>query len=95
MKANGGKCGICGDDVKNRRPRPNENGGTFGKGFIAKSYQEGSTINVTMKVAVSHGGRFNYEYVFVLIIYYLIYTLNKQNTRKQKRSFTDKTMSSY
>jgi hypothetical protein len=31
---NGGKCGECGDNYALKRPRPNENGGTFGTGII-------------------------------------------------------------
>jgi hypothetical protein len=31
---NGGNCGECGDNYALNRPRPNENGGTFGKGII-------------------------------------------------------------
>lgn len=31
---NEGKCGECGDTYALERPRPNENGGAFGKGTI-------------------------------------------------------------
>jgi hypothetical protein len=31
---NGGRCGQCGDNYVLGRPRPNENGGTFGLGII-------------------------------------------------------------
>jgi hypothetical protein len=31
---NGGNCGECGDNYALKRPRPNENGGTYGKGII-------------------------------------------------------------
>ena len=31
---NDGKCGECGDDYALKRPRPNENGGTFGTGIV-------------------------------------------------------------
>jgi hypothetical protein len=31
---NGGKCGECGDNYALKRPRPNENGGTYGTGII-------------------------------------------------------------
>jgi len=31
---NDGKCGECGDNYALKRPRPNENGGTFGTGII-------------------------------------------------------------
>jgi hypothetical protein len=30
---NNGKCGPCGDNYVLKRPRPNENGGTFGTGI--------------------------------------------------------------
>jgi hypothetical protein len=31
---NGGKCGECGDNYATQRPRPNENGGTYGTGIV-------------------------------------------------------------
>ncbi|KAI4473575.1 hypothetical protein M0802_016047 [Mischocyttarus mexicanus] len=33
---NNGHCGECGDDWSLQRPRPNENGGTYGTGLIVK-----------------------------------------------------------
>lgn len=33
---NGGKCGACGDDYRDKVPRSNENGGYYGTGLIVK-----------------------------------------------------------
>lgn len=32
-----GKCGPCGDDIREKVPRANENGGTYGKGNVART----------------------------------------------------------
>lgn len=40
-KKNKGKCGVCGDDWSQKRPRDNENGGRYGTGTIAKTYFQG------------------------------------------------------
>lgn len=58
---NGGKCGICGDNYRDARPRANENGGTFGLGYIVKTYPHSSVINVRVDVAQSHKGYFQYQ----------------------------------
>ena len=41
FKKNKGKCGVCGDDWSTKRPRLNENGGTWGTGTIGKTYFQG------------------------------------------------------
>ena len=41
FKKNKGKCGVCGDDWSAKRPRLNENGGTWGTGTIGKTYFQG------------------------------------------------------
>jgi len=39
---NGGKCGICGDNYAQRRPRDNESGGKYDVGLIVRNYTAGS-----------------------------------------------------
>ncbi|XP_076234219.1 uncharacterized protein LOC143179082 [Calliopsis andreniformis] len=58
---NGGKCGECGDNYALPRPRPNENGGTYGTGIIVKRYQPGETITVTVKLSANHLGTFSFQ----------------------------------
>ena len=38
---NDGKCGVCGDNWADPRPRENEAGGTYGKGVIVANYTMG------------------------------------------------------
>lgn len=35
-------CGMCGDHLSQSAPRENENGGYYGNGYIAKTYQSGT-----------------------------------------------------
>ncbi|XP_032663234.1 uncharacterized protein LOC116840526 [Odontomachus brunneus] len=58
---NNGKCGECGDDYSLPRPRPNENGGTYGKGMIGRVYRKGSIINVNVELLGSHHGQFYFD----------------------------------
>jgi len=51
-------CGMCGDNLSNPRPRDNEHGGLYGKGFIAKTYTAGSRITLTAEMYASHNGYF-------------------------------------
>ena len=54
----GGKCGICGDPWDAPVPRPNELGGTYGVGQIAKTsyYKSGQVIDVSVDITTSHLG---------------------------------------
>lgn len=38
---NGGKCGVCGDNYKDKEPRPHEAGGMYGNGIVSKRYIAG------------------------------------------------------
>ena len=38
---NGGKCGVCGDNVADPQPRPHEGGGKYGQGVIGRRYTTG------------------------------------------------------
>ena len=55
--ANGYKCGVCGDNYEDPRPRANELGGTYGKsGLIPRTYQQGGIIDVKVKLTALHKG---------------------------------------
>ena len=43
---NRGRCGECGDAWDIPRPRPNEAGGIWGTGTIAKAYREGQVSEI-------------------------------------------------
>jgi hypothetical protein len=58
---NGGKCGLCGDNYSDAKPRLHELGGKFGSGVIMKSYTQGSTIPVTVKITANHKGYFYFQ----------------------------------
>ncbi|XP_046401948.1 uncharacterized protein LOC124167927 [Ischnura elegans] len=58
---NGGKCGECGDAYNLKRPRPNENGGKYGTGYIAKTYKQGEMITIKINITTSHMGYFEYR----------------------------------
>ncbi|XP_078034834.1 uncharacterized protein LOC144468905 [Augochlora pura] len=58
---NGGRCGLCGDDYAMSTPRPNENGGIYGRGVIVKEYSRGQTINAYVKLTANHKGTFTFH----------------------------------
>ncbi|GLV40234.1 uncharacterized protein CBL_03617 [Carabus blaptoides fortunei] len=58
---NNGSCGVCGDDVRLDRPRPNENTGTYGQGKISATYEAGSVITVKVLITANHWGYFNFS----------------------------------
>lgn len=58
---NNGKCGICGDNYADVRPRANELGGVFGQGTIVQTYSPNSIINVTVRITASHYGCFEFD----------------------------------
>jgi hypothetical protein len=58
---NNGRCGICGDNFALGMPRPHELGGTYGQGVIVKTYRQGQTIEVSLKLSASHLGSFIFK----------------------------------
>ena len=58
---NNGKCGVCGDAYHISNPKyvyP----GTYAKdGFITKTYKEGQTIDVTIRITSNHQGFFRFS----------------------------------
>lgn len=58
---NDGKCGLCGDNWADRRPRLHELGGPFGEGFIVKAYTQGSDIDVVIRITSNHFGKFTFD----------------------------------
>ncbi|XP_071454440.1 uncharacterized protein [Hetaerina americana] len=58
---NGGRCGPCGDDYSERRPRMNENTGVYGRGVVSKTYTSGQEITATVDVTANHGGYFEFR----------------------------------
>jgi len=57
---NGGRCGICGDNFADPTPRENENGGTFGRGVIAKTYASGSVLTSKVELTSNHLGFYRF-----------------------------------
>ncbi|CAG7634285.1 unnamed protein product [Allacma fusca] len=58
QKENDTRCGICGDPITDKVPRPNENGGIYGKGIIAGRYTAGDAILLSVEFAATHFGYF-------------------------------------
>jgi Lytic polysaccharide mono-oxygenase, cellulose-degrading len=58
---NGGKCGLCGDNFSDAMPRTHELGGKFGVGVITKTYTQGATIPVTVKITANQKGYFYFK----------------------------------
>lgn len=56
---NNGKCGICGDRYDG--DRPNEAGGKYATGTIARAYNQGDVITVQIEITVNHGGWFQFK----------------------------------
>lgn len=59
---NGYKCGVCGDNYQDERPRNNELGGKFGKtGLVPRTYQQGDLIDLKVKLTAHHKGYFAFK----------------------------------
>lgn len=58
---NKGKCGICGDAWDLKEPRPNEDGGKFGKGIVVRTYKSGQEITAKINVVANHFGYFEFK----------------------------------
>ena len=43
------RCGECGDNWSDPRPRANDEGGKYGKGIIAATYSQAQVINVQIQ----------------------------------------------
>ncbi|CAG2215501.1 unnamed protein product [Mytilus edulis] len=54
LASNGGKCGVCGDPYQG--PYPNEAGGIYAKGIIARTYRSGQDIPVKIQITANHLG---------------------------------------
>uniref|UniRef100_T1J472 Chitin-binding type-4 domain-containing protein n=1 Tax=Strigamia maritima TaxID=126957 RepID=T1J472_STRMM len=59
--SNKGKCGVCGDPWDTPAPRPNEDGGKFGRGVIVRAYKPGQIIHVLVDVTANHNGYFEFK----------------------------------
>jgi len=60
--ANGYKCGVCGDNYKENRPRANELGGKYGShGIIPRTYSSGSLVDVEIQLTAHHQGFFQFK----------------------------------
>ena len=60
--SNGYKCGVCGDNYVESRPRPNELGGKYGShGIIPRTYSSGSLVDVEIQITAHHQGFFQFK----------------------------------
>lgn len=57
----GGKCGICGDNYGQARPRDNEDGGKYGLGIVGRTYHSGANIQAIVRITASHMGKFEFS----------------------------------
>ncbi|XP_043286014.1 uncharacterized protein [Venturia canescens] len=58
---NKGKCGVCGDNYADERPRANENGGKYGTGVIVETYKAGSEFTANVEITANHLGFFTFN----------------------------------
>lgn len=58
---NGGKCGFCGDNYSDSRPRLHEIGGPFGQGEIVRNYTKGAIIEVKAMITANHMGHLEFN----------------------------------
>lgn len=58
---NGGKCGLCGDDYRLPKPRPHENGGSYGLGVNVALYKIAARIPVSVYLTANHKGHFVFD----------------------------------
>jgi len=59
--ANDLRCGICGDDFADAKPREHETGGLYAKGIIVREYNQGDEIDVAIDITASHKGYFEFK----------------------------------
>lgn len=60
--ANEYKCGVCGDDYRDARPRANELGGRYGStGLIPRTYEQGDLFDVKVQLTAHHKGFFEFK----------------------------------
>jgi len=55
---NNGRCGVCGDNWAEERPRENENGGKYGTGTISEVFMQGQIMDVEVELTTNHWGWF-------------------------------------
>merc|ERR1712117_205501 len=54
---NEGKCGVCGDNFADAKPRPHEAGGRYGNGIIGRRYTMGQTIDIEIDISANPWGQ--------------------------------------
>ena len=60
--SNGYRCGVCGDNFIEPRPRDNELGGRYGSsGIIPREYRAGDRIPLTVQITAHHLGWFEFR----------------------------------
>ena len=60
--SNGYKCGVCGDNYVESRPRANEWGGKYGAhGIIPRTYSSGSLVDIEVQITAHHQGFFEFK----------------------------------
>jgi len=53
-----GSCGVCGDDIRLKEPRPHVTTGIYGNEIIAATYSTGEIIDIDVKITANHWGHF-------------------------------------
>ena len=60
--SNGYKCGVCGDNYVENRPRANEWGGKYGShGIIPRTYSSGDLVDIEIQITAHHQGFFQFK----------------------------------
>ena len=56
---NDGKCGVCGDPYQG--PLDHDDNGKYASGIVARSFQQGGIVNVTVEILVNLLGYFEFR----------------------------------
>ena len=59
--ANDYKCGVCGDNYADARPRENELGGKYDRGIIPRKFENEQVIPLVVQVTAHHQGWFEFR----------------------------------
>ncbi|XP_065558115.1 uncharacterized protein LOC136025946 [Artemia franciscana] len=55
---NDGKCGVCGNDYRDKVPRPHEMNGLYYSGLNTRRYAPGQVLNINIDLTANHWGYF-------------------------------------
>ncbi|KAH9375709.1 hypothetical protein HPB48_020836 [Haemaphysalis longicornis] len=58
---NGGKCGVCGDNYAQPRPRRHETGSMYARNVTVRRYAPGALVDIAVELETNHLGHFEFS----------------------------------